>query len=99
MASTCDYAPTASPTRPTSRPWSTAFHATNHDHAAFSRIAHDQLVVTYCGGLTAIASDGVREQLVECVGVHGVGHGPQPTHGLTKAPDLKVKQLFAATVA
>jgi hypothetical protein len=30
MASTCDYAPTTSPTSPTSRQWSTSFHATNH---------------------------------------------------------------------
>jgi hypothetical protein len=29
-ASTCDYAPTASPTSPTSGPWSTSSHATNH---------------------------------------------------------------------
>jgi hypothetical protein len=30
VASTCDCVPTASPTSPTSRPWLTSFHATNH---------------------------------------------------------------------
>jgi integrase len=30
VASTSDYAPKAFPTSPTSRPWSTSFHATNH---------------------------------------------------------------------
>jgi hypothetical protein len=30
MAPTCDYAHTASPTSPTSRPWLTSIHATNH---------------------------------------------------------------------
>ena len=30
VASTCDYAPTTSPTSPTGGPWSTSFHATNH---------------------------------------------------------------------
>jgi hypothetical protein len=30
VASTCDFAPTASPTSPTSGPRSTSFHATNH---------------------------------------------------------------------
>lgn len=30
VASTCDHAHTAVPTSPTSRPWSTGFHATNH---------------------------------------------------------------------
>jgi hypothetical protein len=30
VASTCDYVLTASPTSPTSRLWSTSFHATNH---------------------------------------------------------------------